>query len=131
VSTAPSAAEPLLPVLIVLHQETSSRAGSVMRCGRLGTAWIPRRGWRPVRKRWAAYAGAVPKRPQRITDPARRRGFLVQDDQHRQQRLRRRSAVDTRPGKRSRVLGLFCSTETASDFSWLAAVKPESYLSDR
>jgi hypothetical protein len=34
----------------------------------------------------------IPQRAQRIADAARRRGFLVQDDQHRQQRLGVRKA---------------------------------------
>ena len=50
----------------------------------------------------------VSERPQRIADPARRRGFLVQDDQHRQQgsaveRRRRRSGLSACRGKCSDV----------------------------
>ena len=46
----------------------------------------------------------VTERPQRIADPARRRAFLVQDDQHRQQAIRprqaRKAAAAVPPGKR-------------------------------
>ena len=46
----------LLPVLIVLHQETSTPAGSVTRCGRSATGWISaaRALATPCRKPWTS-----------------------------------------------------------------------------
>src|SRR6266851_5201288 len=68
VSTAPSAAEPLLPVLIVLHQETSSP-------GRVGNA-LRALGHANARHAARRAGGASPGRPCAdwiLSDPAHRR----------------------------------------------------------
>ena len=60
----------------------------------------------------------VTERPQRIADPARRRGFLVQDDQHRQQgaRCEAQQRQRLRPGK-GRTFSPFLLDRNDIDFA--------------
>ena len=46
-----------------------------------------------IAKAWPPYIERVPKLSQRVTDPARSRRFLMQDDQHRQMRSASQGAL--------------------------------------